>query len=219
MNLFLLGKKVLSNISLRVKPSEMIAIIGPVGAGKSLLMKSFICETPFKATQFYKCPTSYVPQDHFVMSASLRDNMVFEYHSSHENDPRIMQNLEKAQFDFELDRVQDGLDTLIGERGVNLSGGQKQRVSLARQLMNPEKLLLLDDPLSAVDVTTEKKMIAEFKKLKSSEHSIILTTQRFTMLPECDRIIYMVDGAIAYDGPAERFLKDPQYESFVTGLI
>ena len=183
-----------------------------------MLMKSIIGETPFTADLYFKRKTSYVPQDHFVMSASLRDNMAFEYHADPQLDPKIMTHLNKAQFDFELDRVQEGLDTVIGERGVNLSGGQKQRVSLARQLMNPEKLLLLDDPLSAVDVATEKKLIDEFKTMKSSGYSIILTTQRFTLLPECDRIIYLINGRIEYDGPAAEFLNLPRYASFLTGL-
>lgn len=211
-------RKILSDIYLRINPGEIVAVIGPVGSGKTLLMKSIIGETPFTADLHYKNKTSYVPQDHFVMSASLRDNMAFEYQADQKQDPVIMDHLKKAQFDFELDRVQNGLDTLIGERGVNLSGGQKQRVSLARQLMRPEKLLLLDDPLSAVDVATEKKLIAEFKKMKADGYSIVLTTQRFTVLPECDRIIYMINGRIEFDGPAKKFLGLEQYGFFLTGL-
>ncbi len=212
-------RPILKDINLQIKPGELIALIGPVGSGKTLLMKSLINETPFTADVFYKKSSSYVPQDHFVMSASLRDNMNFDYQSSAANDGIIMGNLSKAQFNFELDRVQDGLDTVIGERGVNLSGGQKQRVSLARQLMHPESLLLLDDPLSAIDVTTEKKLVAEFLKLKNEKHSILLTTQRFTVLPHCDRILFMNHGEIVYDGAAAEFLKDKRFESFVTGLL
>ncbi len=213
------GRIILKNISLTVKPGELIALIGPVGAGKSLLMKSLINETPFQAEHFFKKSSSYVPQDHFVMSASLRDNMNFEYNSDKSQDAKMMQQLAKAQFSFELDRVQEGLDTQIGERGVNLSGGQKQRVSLARQLMQPDQLLLLDDPLSAVDVTTEKKLVDEFVKLKMAGHSILLTTQRFTVLPRCDRILFIDHGEIIYDGPAGTFLNEPKFHSFVTGLI
>lgn len=219
LNLNFGEKKILSDINLKIGKGELIAVIGPVGAGKTLLMKSLIGETPFTADLFFKHRTSYVPQDHFVMSASLRDNMAFEYHADKSYDPTIMTNLKKAQFDFELDRVQDGLDTLIGERGVNLSGGQKQRVSLARQLMKPQKLLLLDDPLSAVDIATEKKLIAEFKQMKNDGYSIVLTTQRFTVLPECDRIIFLINGNIEYDGPSRQFLGLARYESFLTGLI
>ncbi|MEK6628714.1 MAG: ABC transporter ATP-binding protein [Bdellovibrionota bacterium] len=209
----------LKNINLNVKPKEIIALIGPVGAGKSLLIKSIINETPFTADIFYKEKVSYLPQDHFIMSASLRDNMNFNYQSSHEFDGQIVKHLSQAQFDFELDRVTQGLDTVIGERGLNLSGGQKQRVSLARQLMHPNSLLLLDDPLSAVDISTEQKLINEFVNLQDQGYSILLTTQRFSTLPYCSRIVFLDQGEIKYDGDAKEFLKLPEYNSFIKGLI
>lgn len=212
-------RNLLKNINLTVKPKEMIGLIGPVGAGKSLLIKSLIKETPFTADVFSCKNISYLPQEHFIMSASLRDNMNFYYQSSHEFDNKIMQHLSQAQFDFELDRVKDGLDTVIGERGLNLSGGQKQRVSLARQMMYPNTLMLLDDPLSAVDISTEQQLINEFVKLQQQGLSILMTTQRFTALPFCTRIIYMNAGKIEYDGSAQDFLNNPKYESFLKGLV
>lgn len=213
------NKRILKNIDFKIKPSEIVALIGPVGSGKSLLIKSIIGDTPFTADVFYKEPTSYLSQDHFIMSATLRDNMNFEYHSSAKYDDKILHHLDQAQFDFELDRVQHGLETQIGERGLNLSGGQKQRVSLARQLMNPNKLILLDDPLSAVDVTTEQKLISEFIQFRDQGYSILLTTQRFSVLPYCNRIVLMNEGRIDYDGPAQDFLNNPRYQAFVKGLV
>jgi ABC-type multidrug transport system fused ATPase/permease subunit len=212
-------RDVLSHINLKVRPNELIALIGPVGAGKTLLIKSLINETPFTADVFFSSHISYLPQEHFIMSASLRDNMNFYYHSSPEYDEKVLQHLEQAQFNFELDRLSEGLETVIGERGVNLSGGQKQRVSLARQLMEPKDLLILDDPLSAVDISTEHKMILEFLKLKSESRSLLLTTQRFTALPYCDRIIFLNNGHIEFDGSAKEFLALSTYESFVKGLV
>lgn len=219
LNLKINNKIILNNINLEIKSNEIVALIGPVGSGKSLLIKSLISETPFTADVFYKEQSSYLPQEHFIMSANLRDNMNFQYQSSEANDALVMKNLTQAQFNFELDRLNDGLETVIGERGVNLSGGQKQRVSLARQLMNTQKLLILDDPLSAVDVATEGKMINEFKKLKQNGTSILLTTQRFTALPHCDRIIFLNNGFIEFNGSALEFLTLTQYQSFLKGLI
>ena len=219
LNLAIHGKPILRDINLRIEKKELIALIGPVGAGKSLLIKSLIDEAPFTADVFHKSNTSYLPQDHFIMSASLRDNMNFHYQSELDFDDIIMKHLDQAQFSFELDRVQDGLETVIGERGVNLSGGQKQRVSLARQLMQPHSLLLLDDPLSAVDVATEHKMINEFIKIRDEGNAVLLTTQRFTALPFCNRIIFLNKGRIEYDGPAAGFLTDSKYDSFLRGLI
>ncbi len=219
LSLRIADRDLLKDINIKVKPKEMIALIGPVGAGKSLLVKSIINETPFTADVFYKEKISYLPQEHFIMSATLRDNMNFYYQSPSEFDDKIIQHLSQAQFNFELDRVQNGLETVIGERGLNLSGGQKQRVSLARQLMYPEGLLILDDPLSAVDISTEQKMIDEFIKLQQEGYSILLTTQRFSALPYCSRIIFLNNGAIEYDGDTKEFLNNPTYASFITGLV
>ena len=219
LNLHIENRAILKNIDLKIRPREIVALIGPVGAGKSLLAKSIINETPFTADIFYRDKISYLPQEHFIMSASLRDNMNFYYQSPVDFDSRIIRHLEQAQFSFELDRVTNGLETVIGERGLNLSGGQKQRVSLARQLMQPNSLLILDDPLSAVDVSTEKKMIEEFIKLKDDNYSILLTTQRFSVLPFCTRIVFLNCGVIEFDGSSEDFLNDPRYNSFIRGLI
>lgn len=219
LNLQIEDKILLKNIDLKIKPKEIIALIGPVGAGKSLLAKSIINETPFTADIFYKEKTSYLPQEHFIMSATLRDNMNFYYQSPPEFDNKIIQHLSQAQFSFELDRVQHGLETIIGERGLNLSGGQKQRVSLARQLMSPGGLLILDDPLSAVDISTEQKMINEFIKLKDQGYSILLTTQRFSALPYCSRIIFLNHGIIEFDGDSKDFLNNAKYDSFIKGLV
>lgn len=219
LNLTVHQQSILHHVNLEIYPHEIVALIGPVGSGKTLLMKSLIQETPFTADRFYKNQTSYVPQDHFVMSATLRDNVAFDYNSPQNNDPTVLDHLKKAQFDFELDRVQNGLETFIGERGLNLSGGQKQRVSLARQILKPQKLLLLDDPMSAVDTATEKKLMAEFIHLKNQGHSILMTTQRFTMLNQCDRIFFLDHGIIKYAGPSAPFLSDPQYQSFLKGLV
>jgi ATP-binding cassette subfamily B multidrug efflux pump len=219
LNLYVDTRHVLKNISLEISAGEIVALVGPVGAGKSLLIKSLLRETPFTADYFAVTSSSYLPQEHFIMSASLRDNMNFKYGSGSEKDDLIMANLERAQFNFQLDRIEKGLDTTIGERGVNLSGGQKQRVSLGRQLMYPEKLLILDDPLSAVDHNTEQKMIAEFVDFKKSGGSVLLTTQRFSVLPFCDRIIFLRDGRIEFYGVSKNFLSDPEFQPFLKGLV
>ena len=210
----------LLNISqLQVTKPQLIALVGPVASGKSLFLKSLIKETSFTADQFFTVETSYVPQEHFVMSATLRDNVSFNYQAPTTDDQEIMSSLAKAQFDFKLDRVESGLDTIIGERGLNLSGGQKQRVSIARQFKNLKQLILLDDPLSAVDVATEADLIQQFILLKNEGHTIILTTQRFSALKYCERIIYLDQGEIIFDGDAQSFLQEPRFQDFIKGTF
>lgn len=219
LKLNLQNKTLLDVESFKVYKPELIALIGPVGAGKSLFLKSLANETSYEADHFFIQDRSYVPQEYFVMSATLRDNVSFYYQAGQsENDP-VMQSLKKAQFDFELDRVENGLETVIGERGLNLSGGQKQRVSLARQFKNLKKLILLDDPLSAVDISTEHRLIHEFTQLKNQGHTVLITTQRFTALQYCDRIVYMQHGQILFDGPSATFLNDEKYQSFIKGTF
>lgn len=201
-----------------LKP-ELIALIGPVASGKSLFLKSLIKETSFVADQFFTAPISFVPQEHFVMSATLRDNISFDYGSSPDNDISVMASLSKAQFDFQMDRVENGLETVIGERGLNLSGGQKQRVSIARQFQNLKEMILLDDPLSSVDISTEAELISQFIGLKKQGHTVMLTTQRFSALKFCERIVYLEKGQIIFDGPSEVFLNDPKFQPFILGTF
>ncbi len=203
----------------QINKPQLIALVGPVASGKTLFLKSLIKETSFTADRFFTVESSYVPQDHFVMSANLRDNVSFNYHSPNSEDISVMSSLEKAQFDFKLDRVENGLETVIGERGLNLSGGQKQRVSIARQFQNLKELILLDDPLSAVDVSTEADLIKEFISLKNQGHTVLLTTQRFSALQFCERIIYLDQGQIQFDGPSAEFLTAPRFQTFIKGTF
>ena len=213
------GKSLLQINDFKIMKPELIALIGPVASGKSLFLKSLIKETSFVADQFFTVPTSFVAQEHFVMSATLRDNVSFNYGSDPDNDLGVMGSLSKAQFDFQMDRVENGLETVIGERGLNLSGGQKQRVSIARQFENLKELILLDDPLSAVDISTETELIREFINLKKQGHTVILTTQRFSALQFCERIIYLEKGQIIFDGPSETFLTEARFQPFIMGTF
>ena len=215
-----LGHQNLLEISnFKINCPQLIALVGPVASGKSLFLKSLIKETPFIADRFFSTESSYVPQEHFVMSATLRDNVSFNYQAPHSDDIEVLSSLDKAQFNFELDRVESGLETIVGERGVNLSGGQKQRVSLARQFKNLKELILLDDPLSAVDISTEADLIKEFLQLKEQGHTIILTTQRFSALQFCERIVYLEKGKITFDGASEIFLNDSRFQTFIKGTF
>lgn len=214
------NNQLLLNISqFKIIKPQLIALVGPVASGKSLFLKSLIKDTPFTADRFFTAEISYVPQEHFVMSATLRDNVSFNYQSPVSIDNEVMTSLHKAQFDFKLDRVEKGLETVIGERGLNLSGGQKQRVSIARQFKNLKELILLDDPLSAVDVSTENDLIKEFILLKQQGHTIILTTQRFSALQYCERVVYLEKGEIIFDGSSEVFLNEPRFQTFIKGTF
>ncbi|HRO67532.1 MAG TPA: ATP-binding cassette domain-containing protein, partial [Pseudobdellovibrionaceae bacterium] len=137
------------------------------------------------------------------MSATLRDNVSFHYETSPDQDPEILRSLEAAQFRLDRERVENGLDTETGERGVNLSGGQRQRVGLARVHFADSPILLLDDCLSAVDVETEERLLEDLFDREWKNHTKLLVTHRLTVLDEVDRILFMKDGALLAQGTLE----------------
>lgn len=216
LNLAVGGQMLLQNIHLKIYKKEVVALIGPVGSGKSLLLKSLMGETPFVADHVAMLGHSYLPQESFIMSATIRDNIVFDYDSD-KSEGRAENSLKLAQFDIQQDRIQDGLDTLIGERGLNLSGGQKQRLNLSRLFYNPQPVMLLDDPFSAVDVGTEKDLITSVMTLRKSGHTFIVTTQRYSFLNHVDRILFLNEGKIEFNGSYQDFLKIEKYQDFLSG--
>jgi ATP-binding cassette subfamily B multidrug efflux pump len=222
LNLSIDGKKILDDIEFDIKPGEFVAIVGEVGSGKSMLLLSLLKET---SAQFKKYKIlgrdalkmtadqirkkfSFVPQEGFIMSASLRDNVAFLYDTPEESDLAILESLKLAQFELTKEDVTQGLETEIGERGVNLSGGQKQRVSLARVHFLNASIILLDDCLSALDVNTEEKLLDSLLKGAWAKKTRILVTHRLSVLPKVDRIFVMADGKIVRIGTYEEILRD-----------
>jgi ATP-binding cassette subfamily B multidrug efflux pump len=216
-----IGKKsVLKNISMKVAHGELIAIVGEVGSGKSLLLLSLLGETgaSFEDLQIdgkdalhmsvdeLRAQFAYVPQEGFIMSASLRENVAFLYDIEPELDPNIEESLKLAQFDLTTERVEDGLNTEIGERGVNLSGGQRQRVGLARVHYHNAPVLLLDDCLSAVDVDTEQRLFDELLMGAWKGRTRIMVTHRLTTLARVDRIFFLKEGQLIDHGRYEELL-------------
>ena len=130
------------------------------------------------------------------MSSSLRDNVAFTYDFSPEFDQDISASLSLADFDPTHERLESGLNTDIGERGVNLSGGQRQRVGLARAHFHHRNMILLDDTLSAVDVDTEHKLIEKLLTGSWKHCTRILVTHRLSVLEYADRVYVMNHGRL-----------------------
>lgn len=141
------------------------------------------------------------------MSASLRENVAFLYDTPTDEDPGIVESLRLAQFDLKDEDIFHGLETEIGERGVNLSGGQKQRVSLARVNFLKTSILLLDDCLSALDVNTEEKLLNSLLKGAWKDKTRILVTHRLSVLKHVDRVFFMSHGKILQSGSYHELLK------------
>ncbi|HVK61634.1 MAG TPA: ATP-binding cassette domain-containing protein, partial [Bdellovibrionales bacterium] len=153
---------------------------------------------------------SFVSQDGFVMSASLRQNILFSYSDDLSKDEKVLDSLKSAQFRINGEHLSDGLDTVIGERGVNLSGGQKQRVALARAHYLGRPIILMDDCLSAVDVDTERKIIDELIDGEWKGQTRILVTHRLSILEKVDRVLFIEQGRITEQGRFNEILDKSQ---------
>lgn len=221
LNLKFSSQHLLQSIDLDIKNGEFVTIVGEVGSGKSLLLLSLLGETGASFSKFsigandaLQMPLdqlrqffTFVPQEGFIMSASLRENVAFEYGiRGAPIDEAILQSLKRCQFSLDQEKVEQGLDTEIGERGVNLSGGQKQRVSLARVDYYQAPIILLDDCLSAVDVDTENRLIEDLIKGAWKAQTRILVTHRLTVLEKSDRVLYLENGKIIAQGKFHELL-------------
>lgn len=226
------GIPLLKNISFHVQRGEFLAIVGEVGSGKSLLLSSLMGQTGATTDHYFACGQntqtltraeqqkffSFVPQEGFIISASLRENVAFQYETDSSQDPEYLASLKRAEFDLSAERTQAGLDTEIGERGVNLSGGQKQRVSLARVDLRDSPILLLDDCLSAVDVDTEKKLIENLFLGAWKTRTRLLVTHRLSVLKHVDRILFLDHGALVAQGSFDELQKNAQFFLYTESL-
>ncbi|WP_413942973.1 ABC transporter ATP-binding protein [Bdellovibrio sp. HCB-162] len=233
LNLVIGQRHILNNLNFNIAHGEFVAVVGEVGAGKSMLLLSLLRETGARFDSYHlgnknalevpldevRGQFAYVPQEGFIMSASLRENVAFLYDIEPERDPMVEESLRLAQFDLTTERVEKGLSTEIGERGVNLSGGQRQRVGLARVHFHQAPIMLLDDCLSAVDVDTEHKLFEQLLLGAWSERTRILVTHRLSALHRVDRILFMEDGKILDQGTFEELLgRNQKFREYTTSV-
>jgi ABC-type multidrug transport system fused ATPase/permease subunit len=141
------------------------------------------------------------------MSSTLRENLYLEYGASSLQDAQALRALGEAQFNPSHEGVLEGLDSEIGERGVNLSGGQRQRVGLARASLAQRPIQLLDDSLSALDVETERALVRDLLTGRWKASTRILATHRLSVLELCDRIVFLDHGRIQDEGTLEELLE------------
>ncbi|XP_077465441.1 ATP-binding cassette sub-family C member 5 [Stigmatopora argus] len=209
--------KTLHRIDLRVKRGSLVGICGGVGSGKSSLLTALLGQmTLLEGNVAASGGFAYVSQQAWILNDSLKENILFGKEFHQEKYDAI---LEACCLLPDLTELPYGDMTEIGERGANLSGGQRQRVSLARALYSERPILLLDDPLSAVDTCVGshifKKAIQEATKAKT----VLFVTHQLQYLPECDDIILMKDGQIAEHGTHDQLMaKEREYAALFRSM-
>jgi ATP-binding cassette subfamily C protein len=201
----------LERIHLRIPANQMTAIVGPSGAGKSTLIdllmglnqpetgKVLVDGIPLTRNNLLSLrrSLSYVPQDPFLFNASVRENLLMI--ESNATEAQIWKALEFSSAAEFVRKLPQGLDTLIGDRGIRLSGGERQRIVLARAIMRKPSILVLDEATSALDSENERKIQEAIDQLKG-KMTIIVIAHRLSTIRNADQVIVLDKGRIVQTG-------------------
>ena len=215
----------LEDISFDLPAGQSLAVVGRTGAGKSTLAQVIVrlLATPRGSVylggrdvcaierEALRAQVGYAPQEAFLFSASVADNVALGRTGAGggpASNDEIVEALRDAQVLSEVESLAEGIHTTVGERGLQLSGGQRQRVALARALLSDVSLLVLDDPLSAVDAHTEAAILDALRR-RMVDRSIMLVTNRVAAASRCDRVLVLDRGRIAQLGTHAELLAQP----------
>lgn len=208
----------LVDVDIQLKRGETLGIVGKTGSGKTTVVKQLLREYPLGEGNIAVGDVSlakqtkaqvrgwigYVPQEHILFSRTVRENILFGKEDA--TDEELQAAIRMANFEDDLKRLPQGLETMVGEKGISLSGGQKQRISIARALIRNPEILILDDSLSAVDAKTESTIIRNIQQLRSDQTTIIIT-HRLSAVMHADRIIVLEDGRIIEQGTHDELVR------------
>ena len=208
--------KVLAGISFKVSAGEFLGVMGHTGAGKTTILKLLMryyepqegkvlvngVDVQDLTLESVRAGMGFVSQEPFLFFGSLKQNVAYNREST---DEEIMTALEMAGAAEFVGELEDGLETMVGDRGTKLSGGQRARVSLARALLKKPSLLVLDEASSALDAETEKR-IQENLIASGDSRTTIAVAHRLSTIRNAEEIISMVDGAIVERGTHDGLL-------------
>jgi ATP-binding cassette subfamily B protein len=205
------GRPVLKDIDLTINAGETVAFVGPSGAGKtticSLLPRFYECQAGAirvdgidirdMTLASLRANIGIVQQDVFLFGGSIRENIAYGRLDAHESD--IVEAARRARLDGLITSLPDGLDTIIGERGVKLSGGQKQRLAIARMFLKNPPILILDEATSALDIQTEREIQASLTELSQGRTTLVIA-HRLATIRHADRIVVVAETGIVETG-------------------
>ncbi len=211
-------KETIANVDLEIKRGETVGVVGKTGSGKSTLIRQLLKQffvddntvliNDESINEFTKGSIrnhiSFVPQEHTLFSRSVLENILLG-----STEKKTIEQVEEAillaDFKKDIAYLANGMDTIVGEYGVTLSGGQKQRLSIARAFIKNSEVLVLDDSLSAVDGKTEKTIITNLRKFRSTKTNIIIA-HRLSAVKDADKIIVVDNGNIVESGTHDELI-------------
>lgn len=213
------SRPAIEGVSFTIKAGETLGIIGPTGSGKSTLtnlvprfydategvVKIDGMDVTKMSMDSLRSAIGVVPQKALLFSGSIMQNL--RWGDKEASDEEIYKAAESACAASFIEGFPDGYETDLGQGGVNLSGGQKQRLSIARALLKKPKILILDDSTSALDATTESKVLQNIRE-QASDITVLLVSQRISTVMRADHILCMEDGCVKGFGSHEQLLAD-----------
>ncbi|MEX2409817.1 MAG: ABC transporter ATP-binding protein [Candidatus Paceibacterota bacterium] len=213
-------EQAVAGVSLNIQRGEAIAFVGESGAGKTtmadlilgllepsdgkILVDDVDIETNIRGWQQN---IGYIPQQIFLLDDTIRRNIAFGIPDDQIDEDKIFEAVKAAQLEELIERLPEGIDTIVGERGVLLSGGQQQRIGIARALYDDPQVLIMDEATSALDNITEKFVINAIEQLRG-DRTIIMIAHRLTTVQKCDVIYLMNEGRITDKGKYDDLLKN-----------
>ena len=225
------SKPAVYDLNVSIPAGKMTALVGPSGAGKSTLVDFFpYMRIPqsgdilFDGISINKInletlrkKIAFVSQDTFIFNDTVSANIAFT--RSKVDEEEVWQVLEKAKATEFVKGLPDGLNTILGERGMRLSGGQKQRISLARALMQNAPVLILDEPTSALDSEVENDIQSSIDDLRNDQNvTIIVIAHRLSTIRKADKIVVLKEGRVIQEGTHEELLSSKDWYALVNGM-
>jgi ATP-binding cassette subfamily C protein len=210
---------VLNDIDLVIRKGESIGIVGATGAGKSTLIDLILGllrptsgDITVDGVSITRDPRAwqqlvgYVPQSPFVLDDTLRRNIAFGLPPGDIDEGRVRAAAALAQLDGFVSTLPQGLDTVVGERGVALSGGERQRLSIARAVYHDPDVLIFDEATSSLDPGTERELARSIERLKGQK-TVLVIAHRLTTVERCDRVVVLRQGRVVADGPCDELMR------------
>ena len=206
----------LKNLNMQILPGELVMIVGPVGSGKSSIFNAILSEMIIHSGKLgIKGSIAYVGQDPWILSSTLRENIIMDQEF---DQTRYDEVANACDLITDFNQLTHGDQTMIGDRGVNLSGGQKARVALARAVYSNKDILLLDDPLSAVDAHVVSHLFKNCILKYLEGKTRILITHKTHILEQADKILCIEKGMSVGFGPYSELRLSEDFISLMGSL-